>query len=77
MACESNIPSDIKNLGILQKNIEEQDSRIKLHVFQASIIVINTVFVLSSDTDVSRLLLYYWFMFQEKSLLIIHLWVYL
>ena len=52
----------------LKKSIDEADERIVLHVKNALEYNYTTALILSSDTDVSILLLYYWDIFKEMGL---------
>ena len=72
MPCESNILSINSKLDILQRNdIEEADSKIILHACQASSDERYKILVMSSDTDVFVLLMYYWIQFEEQSLQVV------
>ena len=69
MLCESNLVEITETFNILQRpDIEEADSRIILHIFHACKTGKKNILVLSSDTDVCILLLYYWKAFQEMGL---------
>ena len=70
--CEINHPFNTYKLATLQRNdIEEADSRIILHSFHACTELNRKILVLSSDTDVVVLLLYYWIKFEEQGLQVI------
>lgn len=67
--CQSNLETDSETFALLQRpDIEEADSRIILHIYQACREGTTNVVVLSSDTDVVVLLMYYWSTFKAMKL---------